>query len=52
MPFMVVSHFQTDWFGKEADKSIEYLLKHNIPHKALRDGQVIVVDGNKEEFLE
>ena len=49
--FMIVAHCKSDWFGKEADKSIEYFKKHRIRYKPLRDGQVIVVDGKKVEFL-
>ncbi len=49
--FMIVPHFGTRWFGKEADLTLNYLKEHNIPSKVLKDGQVIVIDGDKEEFL-
>lgn len=49
--FMVVPHVGSDWWGKEADKAVKYLKKHELPYKSLKDGQVIVIDGNKEEFL-
>ena len=51
VPFMIVPHCGSDWFGKEADKSIKYFKKHKIPYKPLEDGQVIVIDGKKTEFL-
>ena len=51
VPFMIVPHYKSGWFGKEADKSISYFKKHNIVYKPLKDGQVIVVDGEKKEFL-
>jgi len=49
--FMIVPHHKSDWFDKEADKSIEYFKKHKIPYRPLEDGQVVVIDGDKEEFL-
>lgn len=49
--FSVVPHYKSDWFGEDADRSIEYFKKHNIPYKVLRDGQVFVIDGEKEELL-
>jgi dipeptidase E len=51
VPFMIVPHCKSDWFGKEADRTIAYLKKHKLPHRALKDGQVIVINGDKEEFL-
>lgn len=50
-PFMIVAHCKSDWFGKEADASIQYFKRHKIPYKALDDGQVIVVDDKKVKFL-
>jgi dipeptidase E len=49
--FMVVPHYKSDWFGEEADKSIEYFKQHKIPYRPLKDGQVIVIEGDNEEFL-
>lgn len=51
VPFMIVPHYKSDWFGKEANKSIEYFKKHKIEYTSLKDGQVIVVNGKKVEFL-
>lgn len=49
--FMIVPHCNSDWFGKEADKSIAYLKKHNVQYRPLEDGQVIIVNGDKVELL-
>ncbi|MGA3150478.1 MAG: Type 1 glutamine amidotransferase-like domain-containing protein [Candidatus Saccharimonadales bacterium] len=49
--FMIVPHCKSDWFGAEADKSIQYFKKHKISYKPLEDGQVILIDGTREEFL-
>lgn len=51
VPFAIVPHQGSDWYGDKAAESIAYFKKHKIPHKSLSDGQVIVVDGEKEEFL-
>ncbi len=51
VPYMIVPHYGSTWFQKEADATIEYLSEHNINHRILKDGQVILVDGDKEEFL-
>lgn len=49
--FMVVPHYGSTWFAKEADATIKYLEKHGLPYKILKDGQVIIINGDKEEFL-
>lgn len=51
VPFMVVPHCDSTWFGEQVDATIQYLEEHKIPYKKLKDGQVIMVDGDKEEFL-
>jgi dipeptidase E len=52
VPYMVVPHCKSDWWGKEADECIKYLESHNIQYKPLEDGQVMVVDGGKTKFLQ
>ena len=48
--FVPVPHYQTpDYIG--IDEYVENLEKENIPHEKMRDGQAIVIDGDKEEFL-
>lgn len=51
VPFHIVPHYKSDWFSKEADDMISYLKQHGLPYRTLQDGQVIVVDGDKTEFL-
>lgn len=51
VPFMVVPHCDSDWFKEEAENSIKHLQAYNISFKPLKDGQVIVINGNKEELL-
>lgn len=51
VPFYIVPHCGTDWFGKEAQQMIDYLENNNLPYKGLHDGEVVVVDGDKIEVL-
>lgn len=51
VPFMVVPHHGSAWFAQQANATIEYLKQHNLPYRSLKDGQVIVIDGDKQEFL-
>lgn len=50
--FYIVPHYETDWFGKEAYALENYYKANRLPHKVLKDGQVIVINGDQEEFLE
>jgi dipeptidase E len=52
VPYMIVPHTNMEWFKDDAAKSIAYYKSHDLPYKALKDGQVIVVNGSKSEFLE
>lgn len=52
VPFSIVPHVGSDWFGEKAAIAIEHFKAHNSPYKALKDGQVIIIDGDKEEFLQ
>lgn len=49
--YMIVPHYKSDWFGEQADSSIKYFNANKIPFRPLRDGQVVVIDGDKEESL-
>jgi dipeptidase E len=51
VPFHVVPHFGSDWFGQESIDMERYLKENSMPYKTIKDGQVIVIDGDKEEFL-
>jgi dipeptidase E len=51
IPYMIVPHCDSDWFIKDAHATIKYFETYNRPYKKLKDGQVIIVNGGKEEFL-
>jgi len=51
VPFMVVPHYKSDWFGKEAEEMKKYLEENGVPYHLLEDGQVVVVNGDKVELL-
>lgn len=46
-----VPHYKSDWFGLEAEAMLDYFKNNKLPYRALKDGQVILVNGDKEEFL-
>ena len=51
LPFSIAPHYRSDHPESEAIESVvEYFEKNNMPYKTLRDGQVIVVDGDPKEF--
>ena len=49
--FHLIPHYGSDWFGKEAEQMVAYFKDNNVSYKTLKDGQVIVIDDDKEEFL-
>ena len=52
IPFAIAPHYQSDHAESPGiDKSVEYFKMNNIPHKALRDGEVYIVNGDKSEIL-
>lgn len=43
--YLIVPHYKSDHHESEgADKSVEYLKKHNLPFKTLKDGEVIIIE--------
>lgn len=44
-------HNGADWFMEESKRVNQYFEHKHMPYIALEDGQVLVVDGDKEEFL-
>lgn len=43
--YAIAPHYKSDHpESADVDKYVEYLEKHNMPYKALRDGEVIIVD--------
>lgn len=51
VPFYVVPHFGSEIHGDSPQKLADYYESKNLRHYILEDGQVIVIDGHREEFL-
>jgi dipeptidase E len=49
--FHIVPHYKSEWFGIEAEAMQDYFKKHEMPYRVLMDGQAIMINGDKEEFL-
>ncbi len=50
--FAMVVHYDSDHSESEmANEEVEYYKKNNIPYKTLRDGEVIVINGDKLEIV-
>lgn len=47
----LVPHYQSDWFGDEAQAMVDYFERNGMKYETLRDGEVYVVDGGIEEKL-
>jgi hypothetical protein len=47
----VVPHYQSEWFGKEAQAMADYFDQQGMKYETLKDGEVYVVDGKYEEKL-
>lgn len=47
----LVPHYQSDWFGKEAQAMADYFDQQGMKYETLKDGEVYVVDGKYEEKL-
>lgn len=43
--YSIAPHYKSDHpESKDIDKVVEYMIKHNIPFKTLRDGEVIIIE--------
>lgn len=52
VPYSIVPHFESDHPESEGtSKTVEFFKQENIPYRTLRDGQAIVIDGDKEELI-
>lgn len=49
--FYIVPHYKSNWFGIEAEAMLDYFKQNNLPYRALRDGQAILINGDKAELL-
>lgn len=52
LPYAVAPHYKSDHpESADIDKSVEYLIDNHILFKALRDGEAIVINGDKERIV-
>lgn len=52
LPYAVVSHYRSDNpESPNTESMVEFFKEEGIPYKALSDGQVLIVDGKKEEVV-
>ena len=47
----LVPHYQSEWFGDEAQAMIDYFEQNGMKYETLKDGEAYVVDGKYEEKL-
>lgn len=52
VPYAIAPHYKSDHPESAAiDRSIEYLIDNHIPFIALRDGEAIIIEGNKQKVV-
>ena len=52
VPYAIAPHYKSDHPESAAiDNSVEYLIDNHIPFIALRDGEAILVDGEKQSVI-
>lgn len=51
VPFYIVPHFRSGLHGDSPQELADYYKSKKLRHYNLKDGQVILMDGNKTEFL-
>ena len=52
IPYSVAVHYQSDHSESSlTDKEIKFYEDNNMPYKKLRDGEVLIIDGDKEEIF-
>ncbi len=52
IPYSIAPHYQSDHPESLAiEKVVDYFRKESIPFRPLKDGEVIIIDGEKEELL-
>lgn len=50
--FSIAPHYRSDHpESEDIEKCVEYFKTNNMPYKSLRDGEVIVVNGNTDNLL-
>jgi len=51
VPYSIAPHYRSEHYESEAiEDVVKYFEEHELPYKGLRDGQAIVVDGDREEI--
>lgn len=51
VPYSIAPHYRSEHPESERiEETVEYLKLHNIPYKALHDGQAIIINGDREEI--
>lgn len=52
VPFSFAPHYRSDHpESAGVEKEVEYLEKQNMPYRALKDGQAIIIDGDNERTV-
>lgn len=51
VPFYIAPHIGNEMFGDRPVGMVEYYKSRKLKYYALKDGQVVVIDGDKVEFL-
>ena len=53
LPYQVVPHYRSDppEFAAAIDQAVHYYIDHHLLFKALRDGEVLMVQGNQEQVV-
>ncbi len=52
LPYSIAPHYQSDHpESATIDKVVEFFTKERMPFKLLKDGQAIVIDGQREEIV-
>lgn len=50
--YSIAPHYKSDHpESADVDKEVAYMEAHNIPYKTLRDGEVLVINGEEEKFF-
>lgn len=50
--YMACPHYKSDHpESADVDKEIKYYKNNKIPYKTLKDGEIIIIDGNKEKIF-
>lgn len=47
----LVPHYQSEWFGEQSQAMVDYFESSGLVYETLKDGEVYLVDGEREEKL-